>query len=391
MGSPPDDERDITDIFPAIDPEGPVNDDPTDDLPPVEPIIGTSDPVPDSEKSVVRIEIPYRTIIRVVLSLLVIWLLVQVSEIVLLVLIALILTLALVPPTRYLERRGLPRVVAAAIIFVIMAGIFAGFVALIVPPLVNQGQSIIDNFPEYSKSLERFIARYPSINERYQEIRQDGLPDDFTLPWNDVMTITTGIVGGVANLFFVVTLTFYLLIEGERSYGFLARYFTPRLRYRIRRSFPELTRVVSGFVIGQLITSTLFAVFAYVLLLSTGTPEPLLLAMVAFVLDAVPIIGAPLATVPAVLLAATVSPSTAIVVLVAYIIYQQIENYVIVPRVYGNTLQVTSLAILLGVLVGGQLLGVIGVLLALPITASIPVLERVWREEIPNPLTRDMI
>ena len=289
MGSPPDDERDITDIFPAIDPEGPVNDDPTDDLPPVEPIIGTSDPVPDSEKSVVRIEIPYRTIIRVVLSLLVIWLLVQVSEIVLLVLIALILTLALVPPTRYLERRGLPRVVAAAIIFVIMAGIFAGFVALIVPPLVNQGQSIIDNFPEYSKSLERIIARYPSINERYQEIRQDGLPDDFTLPWNDVMTITTGIVGGVANLFFVVTLTFYLLIEGERSYTFLARYFTPRLRYRIRRAFPELTRVVSGFVIGQLITSSLFAVFAYVLLLSTGTPEPLLLAMVAFVLDAAPI------------------------------------------------------------------------------------------------------
>ena len=195
----------------------------------------------------------------------------------------------------------------------------------------------------------------------------------------------------MANLFFVFTLTFYLLIEGERSYTFVARYVTPRLRYRMRRAFPELTRVVSGYVIGQLINSTLFATFSYVLLLSTGTPEPLLMAALAFLLDAVPIVGAPLATIPAVLLAATVSPTTAIVVLAAYIIYQQVENYVLIPRVFGNTLQVSSLAILLGVLVGGQLLGVVGIILSLPLTASIPVLERVWREEVPDRLTRDMI
>lgn len=384
-------DRDITDIFPAIDPEGPVNDDPNDDLPPVEPIIGRIDTVPEEEKQVVRVEIPIRTIVRVALSLLAIWLLVQVSDIMLLVVIALILTMALVPPTRMLERRGLPRVVAAGVVFMFMLGLFAGFTWLIVPPLITQGQSIVDNFPEYTQSLERFIARYPTINEQYQEIKQDGLPSDFSLPWNDVVSITTGIVGGVTNLFFVLVLTFYLLIEGERSYTFVARYVTPRLRFRLRRAFPELTRVVSGYVIGQLINSSLFALFAYVLLLATGTPEPLLLAALAFLLDAVPIAGAPLATIPAVLLAATVSPSTAIVVLVAYLIYQQIENYVLIPRVFGNTLQVSALAILLGVLIGGQLLGFIGIILSLPLTASIPVLERIWREEVPDTLTREMI
>lgn len=389
--TPDENERDVTDIFPAIDPAEPVNDDPTSDLPPVKPIIGQADTVPDSEKQVVRLEIPFRTIIRVVLSLFVVWLLMQISDILLLVVIALILTMALTPPMRRLERQGFPRVVAAGVVFAILIGLIAGFFGLILPPLVSQLQSVVDNIPEYSRQLESFIERYPPIYKRYMEIRENGLGDQVSLPWDDVISYTTELATGIANIFFVLTLAFYLLIEGERSYTFVARYIAPRLRYRLRRAFPELTRVVSGYVIGQAINSTLFAVFAYVLLVATGTPEPLLMAALAFVLDAVPIIGAPLATIPAVLLAATVSPTTAIVVLVAYIIYQQIEGYVIIPRVFGNTLQVTSLAILLGVLVGGQLLGIIGIVLSLPITAAIPVIERVWREDVPDPIPPEMI
>jgi predicted PurR-regulated permease PerM len=149
--------------------------------------------------------------------------------------------------------------------------------------------------------------------------------------------------------------------------------------------------VISGYVIGQVITSALFGLFVYVTLWLVGVPDLMLLAVLAALLDAIPIVGVPLATIPAVLLAATVSWQAAIVVVVAYTLYQQFENYVLVPRIYGNTLQVTSLSILVGVLVGAQLLGVLGVVLALPITAAIPVLERVWREEIPDPLTTDMI
>lgn len=141
---------------------------------------------------------------------------------------------------------------------------------------------------------------------------------------------------------------------------------------------------MSGFVIGQVMTSLAFGLFAFVLLFALDVPEPLLLAVLAAVLDAVPIVGVPLATIPAVLLALTVSWQTAVFVLIAYTIYQQVENYVLVPRIYGNTLQVSSLSILVGVLIGGQLLGIIGVILALPITAAIPVFERVWNEPLPE-------
>ncbi|HEV2129295.1 MAG TPA: AI-2E family transporter [Thermomicrobiales bacterium] len=83
-------------------------------------------------------------------------------------------------------------------------------------------------------------------------------------------------------------------------------------------------------------------------------------------------------------IALSVSWQTSLIVFGAFMAYQQFENYVLLPRVYGNTLQVTSLSILVGVLVGGQLLGILGIVLSLPLTASIPVIERVWREQIPE-------
>jgi len=269
--------------------------------------------------------------------------------------------------------------------------VIVGFFWIILPPLLTQAQNMIDHAPDYLKRFERFINRYPSLADIYERLKNQGLNGDSqggdgsaTVPVDQAIEVSADVVSRVANTFFVLVMTFYLMIEGSRAWTFLSRYFTPRLRYRMRRSYPEISRVMSGFVIGQAITSLAFGVFTYVLLFVLDVPEPLLLAVLAAVLDAVPIVGVPLATVPAVLLALTVSWQTAVIVLVAYTIYQQIENYVLVPRIYGNTLQVSSLSILVGVLIGGQLLGIIGVILALPITAAIPVIERVWNEPLPD-------
>ena len=383
--------KDDVDIFPAIDPEGPVNDDPEEDLAPIEPIFGHADPVPDEDKVVTRIEVSFRTIIKVVGTIFGIWLILQIHEILLLTFLAFLLALALVPPVRYLQNRGVPRPLAVGVTFLVIIGLIVGYFLIIVPPLVSQGQSLIDNFPEYVSRFERLISRYPSLNERYQDVKENGLPADTQLPWQNVIAVGSGIISTVVNFFFVLVLTFYLLLEGERSYRFLARYCTPRLRYRMKRAFPELTRVVSGYLIGQGINSSLFGIFCFVTLTVAGVPEPLLLAVLAALLDAVPIVGVPIATIPALLLALTIGWPTALGVLIAYTAYQQFENYVLVPRVFGNTLQVTALSILLGVLIGGQLLGVIGIILSLPLTAAIPVLERIWREEVPEKLTMDMI
>ena len=141
--------------------------------------------------------------------------------------------------------------------------------------------------------------------------------------------------------------------------------------------------MVSGYVVGQLITSALFGVFAVIVCLALSVPQAILLAVLAFIFDAVPIVGAILATAPAVLLALTVSPTAAVILLVLYVVYQQFENHFIVPRVYQQTLQISAFGVLIAVVIGAKLLGIIGALIALPVAAAIPVIERIWREEQP--------
>lgn len=358
----------------------------------VTPVIGSVDHTPESQKVVTRIEIPARTIAAIVGTLFGIWVLLQVWEIFLLVFLAFLLAVAMHPLVTRMEQNGAPRAAGAGIVFLGLIGLIAGFFLIILPPLVNQGTSFVNNFPDYIRQFERFIVQYPGLYQRFQEFQENSADaETFTPPWDQVLSVGSGIVARIANFFFVLVLTFYLLLEGERSYKFLARYFTPRLRYRMRRAFPEITRVVSGYVVGQLINSVAFGLFAFTTLLIAGVPEPLLLAVLAAVLDAVPIAGVPIATIPAVVLAATVSWQTALIVLIAYVAYQQFENYVMVPRVFGNTLSVSALSILVGVLVGGQLLGVLGIILSLPITAAIPVIERVWVEEVPEDLSHETL
>lgn len=363
----------------------------SNDLPTVTTIVGQKDLTPESQKTVTRIELPFRTIIRVVLSIFVIWLLLQIWHIFLLVFVAFFLAMALLPLVLRLKQWGLPYVASVGVISLALVGAIVGFFALIVPPLIDQIQNLVDNAGTYADSFQRILQRYPAVDQRVQELR-DNPPkiSGSSLPWDKVLSLSTGIAGGITNVTFVLILTIYLLLEGERTWRYISRYFTPRLRFRLRRSFPEILQVVSGYMRGQIVTSVLFGIFVFILLTATGVPQPMLLAVLAAIFDAVPIIGVPIATIPALLLAATVSIPTMLFVLAGYVIYQQFENYLLVPRVFGNALEVSSISILLGILIGGQLLGILGTLLALPITAAIPVLERVWNEALPAELDEDV-
>ena len=388
--------REREEIFPATEDlhNRPLN--------PVNPFIGFSQRPPDEATETMRLEIPTRTILKVIGTLVIIWLLMQVLTILLLLFLATLLCLALLPPVRRLERRGMPRVAAAVSVYVVLLLVAVGFFGVIVPPLVDQGDNLIDNAPEYADNFENVLDRYPAIREQIDNLTGTGESQAATgtgesatggVAAVDAETVTVGaatilrigasVVGGVANVFFVVVLTFYLLIEGERTWRYFARLMKPRLRYRFHRLGPELTNVVSGYMIGQAINSSLFGLFTLVTLVVLDVPHFLLLAILAAVMDAIPIVGVPVATIATMAVALAVSWQTSLIVLVLFLVYQQFENYVLLPRVFGNTLQVSALSILVGVLVGGQLLGVLGIILSLPVTAAIPVIERVWREEIP--------
>ena len=351
---------------------------------PINPIIGVPDPTPFESKIVTRIEVPFRTIVKVTLSIFAIWLLVQIWQILLLIFLAFLLAVALLPLVRRCRQWGLPHPAAVGVAFALLVLVVAGFFGIVVPPLTEQGRSFVTNLPAYIESIEGLLDNYPEMRAYVAQISEGGGGGgSLAVPFSRLLSFGAGVVAGLANTFFVLVLTFYLLLEGDRTYNYVARYMTPAVRYKLRRVFPAITRVVSGYVVGQLINSTAFGLFAFISLSIIGVPEPVLLAVLAAFMDAVPIVGVPAATIPAVLLALTVSVPAALMVLGLYIAYQQFENYVMIPRVFGNTLQITSLSILVGVLIGGQLLGVVGIIISLPLTAAIPAIERIWREEVP--------
>jgi predicted PurR-regulated permease PerM len=338
-----------------------------------------------------RLEVPPRTIATVAIGIFIIWVVVQLASIFLLVFLALLLTAALDPLVTRLERRGWKRSTAVSALLIVFVAMVLGTLALIIPPLVHQGQQLASDLPDYVVRAKPYFKGHPDAYAKLQDLVNRRAKDpSLYLSHARGVGLTVGSV--LTQTLLIVTMTAYLLIaDGERTLFWVFRYLPVNQRTRIRQALPEISRVVSAYVVGQLITSALFAVFALAVCIAFGVPQSILLAILAFIADAIPIIGATLATAPAVLLALTVSPTKAVIVLVLYIVYQQVENHLIVPRVYKNALQISSFGVLLAVAIGAQLLGIIGALIALPTAAAIPVIERIWREEqAPAPAPDDI-
>jgi predicted PurR-regulated permease PerM len=330
-----------------------------------------------------RLEVPPRTIATVAFGLLLIWLLIKLSTVLIQVLLALLLTAALDPLVTRLERRGWTRTRAVGVLLLGTFAIIAAVLALAIPAMISEGRQLSSDLPSYVERARPYFKGHPEAYARLQDFANRRAKDP-SLYLAHARTVGLGIGTLLLQLLLLITMTAYLLVaDGERLLFWLFRYIPVSQRPKIRQALPEISHVVSAYVVGQIITSALFAAFALAICLAFGIPQAILLALLAFVADAIPIIGATIATIPAVLLAFTVSPMTAVIVLVLYVAYQQLENHVIVPRVYRSTLQIPSFGVLIAVVVGSQLLGIIGALIALPIAAAVPVLERIWREEQP--------
>jgi len=153
----------------------------------------------------------------------------------------------------------------------------------------------------------------------------------------------------------------------------------------MRKMVPEVFDVLRSYSIGQLLASLLFATFSFITLSLVHVPAALPLAVFAGLCDAIPVAGIFLATVPAALLGLTVSHRAALLLVALYLCYHGFEAYVLVPRLYGNRLQLSTLTVLLAIIVGATLAGPLGVVLALPLVAVFPVVEKHWLDSYLHP------
>jgi len=249
---------------------------------------------------------------------------------------------------------------------------------LVLPSLVRQGGEVAATFPAFRDRAQQHLPENPLFKTLMSQLLLLPTKPEVAHLLNRPLIWGQVALSGVTTTLVVLIIALYLVVDGRRLYAWMLAYVPRRHREKMARTVPEVSQVVFSYVRGQLITSALFAVFTALVLWWLKVPASLPLALLAGVCDIIPVVGIVVATAPAALLALTVSPGTAAAVVGLYVGYHLLESYFIVPRIYGKSLRLSTLAVLLALIVGGSLQGIVGAVIVLPLVAAYPIIERIW-------------
>jgi predicted PurR-regulated permease PerM len=336
-----------------------------------------------------RIDIPTRTIVKVVLVLATLWFLARIGPVLQQIFAGLLLAMSLYPPVARLQQRGMPKGRAIASVFGTVVAVITLALAFLVPQWIEEGQAFVDDLPGYVEDGTTWLRdNIPWLHDRLVEAaggsEQDVTGEAGTVDTESAISVGQRVASFFSTAFVALVLAVYFLLEGDRAFNWLARDLRSETVRRMRRAAPELSRVISSYVAHQIQTSVLCGLYTFVVLAVLDVPSAMILATITAIADAVPLIGVVLAIVPAVIVALTQGWETALLVLALFLAYQAFENWVLIPRIFGRSLQLSSFGMLMAVLIGWQLAGLIGVLIALPTAAALLVIERIWLAEDPD-------
>jgi predicted PurR-regulated permease PerM len=298
-----------------------------------------------------------------------------------------LLAAGLDPMVRNVERRGLRRGWA---VFVVVLAILAGVIAFVVValrPAIIQAAEFVLAIPDLLQQLaERFggsnLAGYLASPEFADQVRGavDGIVEFAAEGVGAVLGVLSGAVGTVFTAFTVGAITVYLMLALPRIKDFGGRALGDEERVGV---LSEALRRIGGYVTGQLGICACAGITSGIVFVILDMPFPALLALVVAVLDAVPQVGATIGAIIASMAALTVGVGTAVAVVVFFVIYQQVENYVIAPRVFASAVSLTPISVFLAVLLGGTVGGLLGAVIALPVAASLKVIfQYVFRDRL---------
>jgi predicted PurR-regulated permease PerM len=334
---------------------------------------------PERERVDLHIHLPTRTVVKVLLTLMLVWAGLRLWPQFVLLMISLLVAVALHPVVTRFERRGISRGAVVGLLTLAMCVAATLLITVVFTSLAEQLSKLVQDFPALRDRVDqRLPAHYPTLKRIVREIFALPSSPEVAAHLKRPLALGTVALSGVVSIFFMLVVTIYLLLDGKRVYAWLIAYIPRKHRERMAVTAEEVSGVVYAYVRGQAICSALFTVFSAILLTVLGVPAVVPLAILAGMCDVIPVVGVILATLPAVLLALTVSPTTAAIVLAAYVGYHVVESYFMVPRIYGQSLRLSTLAVLLALLVGTTLQGLIGGVLVLPLVAAYPIIERIW-------------
>ena len=302
------------------------------------------------------------------------------------VIVSVFLALALNPAVEFFQGRGLRRGLATAVTFLLTIGAIVALGSLFIPTLVDEGRGFANALPDYVKDvsegrgpLGELVQRY-DVEQRVRDAVRDGGAARILGLSGTALSVTKSVLTFVVAVVTITFMTFFMLLEGpnwmNRFYSLLPESSRPRWQ----GVGTQIYRTVGGYVTGNLLISLIAGITSTLVLLILGVPYAVALGVLVAILDLIPLAGATLAAIIVTTVGFIHSILAGIIVLVFFIVYQQIENHILQPLVYSRTVQLSPLAILISVLIGAKIAGVLGALAAIPVAGTIQVLLLTWLE-----------
>ncbi len=305
----------------------------------------------------------------------------RLSHIVTLLVVALFFAVILAPPVSYLVRRfRFPRGAAVAVVFLAGIIVFSALTYAFVRPIVDQSRAFVDDFPRFVEDSKAGRGRVGELVKRYKlddfvEENQERLENARSELGKRAVPLVSTVASSVANLITVLVLSILMLMAGpDLQRGMLDSFEDPIRRERVKRVASDCATAMTRYMAGNLIISVIAGVASYVFMLIFDVPFKEVLALWVAFADLIPLVGATLGAVPAIVVAFLHSTPAGIAVLVFFIAYQQFENHVLQVTIMSRSVNLNPLAVLVSVLVGVQLFGILGALLAIPAAGVIQVI-----------------
>ncbi len=288
--------------------------------------------------------------------------------------VALFLTIGLDPVVSWLVRHRFPRWAAVTTVSFIALALVAGLLAIAIPPLAQQASQLVAQAPEYLRQAQDHSSALGRLHDRFQ--LQQHLTD--ALQGSSVLGSLVGavalVITAVTDLVIVAVLTIFFLADMPQLRATFYRFVPGSRRPRAILLGDEILGKVSAYVLGNVIISVITAVGTFIWLEAFSVPYPLLLAIFVAVFDLIPIVGSTVAGIVVAAVALTVSLPVCLATIAFFIAFRLFEDYVLVPRIIGHTVQVPALVTVVAVLLGGAVFGIIGALIAIPVAAAMQLL-----------------
>lgn len=294
--------------------------------------------------------------------------------------LAIAIAAALVPLVAWLEKR-MPRTLAVLLVYLGILVIFVIIGWIIFPPIFAQAQEIALIAPDLISQVERLYEQYAPVGEvpfveRLLEQLGQGI--------GRLVAVPLGLASGVVDLVLILFVSLYTLIEAPRMRRFALSLFPVESRPQVDHVLNSMAQAMGGFIRGAVITAIIIGVVTSIGLSIIGIPFPLVLGLIAGVLELLPYIGPIIAAVPMLIVALLQSPTQALIVLIFFVILQQLESNVLVPNIMKTQTEISPLLSIIAIVAGASLGGILGALVAIPIAAAL----RVFVREVAAPMVR---